>query len=233
MIENLPINLTDLLVIAVIAISALFAFVRGLVREVLSVAAWVAAVLATFYGLPLAKPFLREYISFTLLADTITGVSIFLVTLIICSAISHFLSRNVRGSAFGALDRSLGLLFGVARGALLLSFGYLLMAWAIPEDERPGWITEARSLPLVVVGADWLQTVMPESAAKDSAIAANATKRQIERAAKAEELLSDFAAPEPALGETETPRNPDVPEEGSGYKDDERNQMDRLFQGAQ
>ena len=233
MIENLPINLTDLLVIAVIAISALLAFVRGLVREVLSVAAWAMAVLATFYGLPLAKPFLREYISFTLLADVITGVSIFLATLIICSAISHFLSRNVRDSTFGALDRSLGLLFGAARGAVLLSLGYLLMAWAIPEDERPDWITEARSLPLVVAGADWLQSAMPDTAAEEGAVAVDATKRQIERAAKAEEILSDFVAPRPALGESGTARNPDVPEEGSGYKDDERNQMDRLFKGAQ
>ena len=111
--------------------------------------------------------------------------------------------------------------------------GYLLMAWAIPADERPAWITEARSLPLVVAGADWLQSVMPDRAAEEGVVAADAAKRQIERAAKAEEVLSDFMAPVPALGQGGTARNPDVPEEGSGYKDDERNQMDRLFQGAQ
>lgn len=232
MFDDLPINLTDLVAIAVITVSAILAFARGLVREVLSIAAWAAAIVATIYGFPVAKPFLREYIAFTLIADILTGASIFLVTLIISAAIAHVLSRNVRDSAFGALDRSLGLLYGAARGAVLLCLAYLVVAWALPEEERPAWITEARSLPLIVVGADWLSSFLPESAVAEGTATASATKRQVEQVIDAGEALRGLS-PAASTPAEPAPANPPASEKGSGYNDDERKQMDRLIQGIQ
>jgi len=158
-------NPVDIAVIAVILISAVIALARGLVHEVLSVTAWVGAAAATIFGFPLFRPLARQYIKTTLIADVVTGVVIFVVTLIVLSIISHALSRQVRESALGALDRSLGLVFGVVRGAIVVSLAYLIFQWAEPNRaEWPGWITEAKSAPLLAKGAALLARALPKEA---------------------------------------------------------------------
>src|SRR5262249_11316035 len=155
----------------------------------LSIGAWVAAVLATIYGFPHLREFARTYIKAQLLADAITGVTIFIVTLVVCAAISHALARNVRGSGFGALDRSLGFLFGLLRGAVLVCLAYLLMLWAVPKPEdRPDMLKQAKSLPLVAEGAGFLRDLLPQDAFDRGAAAANQAKARIEQEA-AQQML--------------------------------------------
>ena len=226
--NELPPNLADLSVIAVLLASGLLAFARGLVREVLSIAAWVAAAFATIYGFPMAQPFLRQFIAIALVADVLTGIAIFVVALTVGAAISHALARNVRHSAFGTVDRSLGLLFGLARGAVLVCFAYLLFAWAVPEEDRPAWVSEARAMPLVKAGADLLRTLLPESAAEQGAAAAGEARRSVDEAIEAEKALRALGTPPPA----EVP-NPAGTSESPGDKDGERKELDRLIQGAQ
>ena len=74
-------NALDIIVIAVIALSALFAFARGFVKEALSIAAWVGAGLITLYGLPALRPVAQKYITTPLLADAVAGVTLFVVSL--------------------------------------------------------------------------------------------------------------------------------------------------------
>src|SRR6185369_8364075 len=206
-------------------ISALLAFGRGLVREVLSIGAWVAAALAALWGFPYAKDIARKYISITILADVVTATAIFLVTLIVCAAISHSIARNVRGSTFGALDRSLGLLFGLLRGAVLICFAYLLFTWAVPnEADQPDVIKEARSRPLIASGADILRSLLPQGALDKGAAAAADARRQLEDQAKQQMLQGiDQPAPKPAA----------EPKQDPGYNANERKDLDRLIQGNQ
>ncbi len=242
--EGLPVNVTDLGILAVLAVSGLLAFARGFLREVLSVGAWVGAAAATIYGFPLAKPLLRDYIAIPLLADAITGVVIFVVTLGILAALSHVLSRNVRESAFGAVDRSLGLLFGLLRGALLVCVAWLILAWLVPVDDRPAWITEARSRPLVEAGAELLASLLPSAAVEKGAAVVDEAGRQVDQAIEAEKILRGLSQPgaapadEPApadagSGDSGTAANPAAPDDGSGYKNGERQDMNRLIQGTQ
>lgn len=228
-------TIADIAVVAILAISALFAFWRGLVREVLSIGAWVGAGVATYFGLPLLRPFAREYVELDIVADVVTGLAIFLTVLVICSIISHFLARGVRASALGALDRSLGLLFGLVRGAVLVCLAFLLLDWAMPADERPVWIAEAKSLPLVSSGAELLKAVLPEAAAEHGAETLSATKKQVEQAVefgKATGVLNgagtapDAAAAPPATSGAESAGPP----ADSGYKDADRKDLDKVFQ---
>src|SRR5690606_2101277 len=138
--EGLPVNATDLVVLAVLVISGLLAFARGFIREVLSIGAWVGAAAATIYGFPLVKPLVSDYIPNELFANVVTGVVIFIVTLGLLAALSHVLSRNVRDSALGAVDRSLGLLFGLVRGAVLVCVAWLIFAFLTTPEDRPDWI---------------------------------------------------------------------------------------------
>jgi membrane protein required for colicin V production len=235
------VSLADIAVVAILAISALFAFWRGLVREVLSVAAWVGAGVATYFGLPLLRPFTRQYIELAIVADVVTGLAIFLVVLVICSIISHLLSRGVRASALGALDRSLGLLFGLARGALLVCVLFLLIDWWFPADQRPVWVTEAKSLPAVAKGADMLKSLerfFPEEFGNRGSEVVDSARKQVEQAVelgKATGVLdgvgtapaaSGPATPAPEQSGTESAGPPG----DSGYKDADRKDLDKVFQ---
>jgi membrane protein required for colicin V production len=160
--DGFPINYADLIVFAVIVLSGLFALVRGFVHELLTLGAWIGAGIATYYGIDHVIPVARRLTDIQPLADIGSGTVIFLAVLIALSILTRLASRRIRHSAFGTLDRSLGLIFGLARGALLVAIGWLVFAWAFQEEDYPEWIAEARTLPLVQHGAKTLYDVLPE-----------------------------------------------------------------------
>ncbi len=222
--SNLPINIVDLAVLGVLLISALLAFSRGLVREVLSIGAWVAAAFATIYGLPHLRHIARSYISVELVADAVTGVAIFVVTLIVCATISHLIARNVRRSGFGAIDRSLGLLFGVLRGAMIVCLAYLAFIWAMPNPaDQPDIVKQARSLPIVAKAADVLRSVLPKDVFDRGVTAATDAKAQVEQAVT-DQMMQTMTQPAP---------KPAAPPGNTGYNANDRKDADRLFQGLQ
>jgi len=153
--SSLPINPVDLVVIAVLLLSALLALFRGFVKEVLGIAGWVVAVAATIFFFPIVRDIVRSYIESRLIADIVTGAAIFLPTLILCSLLTHWISEQVRASAVSAVDRSLGFLFGLARGALIVVIAFWVADRLIPEQTRPVWLIEAKTRPLAELGYRW------------------------------------------------------------------------------
>src|SRR5262249_53555572 len=142
--------------------------------------------------------FARKYIEVALFADIAAGVAIFVAALIILTILSHALSRNVRDSALGAVDRSLGLLFGLVRGAVLVCLAYLVMAWAIPQEDRPVWVAQSRPLPLVQQGAGLLLKILPESALKQGEDAVGAATNGIGQAIDAGKAVQVLTPSQPA-----------------------------------
>jgi membrane protein required for colicin V production len=162
--ENLPINGLDLVVIIIVLISAVLALMRGFVKEVLSILAIVGAGLATLWLFGPAREFARQYIEAALLADIVAGATLFVATMIVFSLVSSAISRRVQDSSLGALDRTLGFLFGVARGAAIVSLAYLAMGWIWETPaKQPDWLREARTQPLLHKGGDVLRAVVPAS----------------------------------------------------------------------
>jgi membrane protein required for colicin V production len=161
-------NPLDIGVLAVVLISALLAFSRGIVRELLSVAGWIAAAFATLYVFPYVQPFARKYISITLAADLGAALVIFLATLTIISIGSGWLAKQIHETDFKPLDRSLGFVFGALRGLVLLCLAFLLFNWAYKPNEQPVWVKEARSRPVLAYGARVLVSVVPEDFLKGS-----------------------------------------------------------------
>lgn len=160
---DLPVNAADVIVIAVLLISAGLAFFRGLVHEVLAIAAWVGAALATLYLFLPAQEISRRLIAIPLVADIVAGVVVFLLTLIVLTVVSRSISKRVQDSSLGALDRSLGFLFGLLRGAVIVCVAWLVLNWLLPPAEQPQWIREARARPLVEAGAAALRSLAPDS----------------------------------------------------------------------
>lgn len=225
--DNLAINVTDIIVIVILLLSGILAFVRGLVHETLSIGAWIGAAVVTLYLFPVAQPFAREYISLELAADITAGVTIFLVSLILFSIVSRALSRQVQESSLGALDRTLGLLFGFVRGAVIVCVAWLVLVWLLPEDERPGWITEAKSRPLIERGAAFLQALIPEDIRIRGEEAAEKAKEGTEDAIEAEESLRELISPQP-----EPEAKDDADSSREGYNPDQRDEMQRLIENT-
>lgn len=231
-------NIADIIVIVVLLLSAAIAFARGFVREVLSIGAWVGAAIATIYGFPYAQPIARSYIESTLIADIVTGVAIFVVVLILLTLLSHMLAKTVRVTGLGAIDRSLGLVFGLVRGAVLVCLAYLVVIWIIPRSqEPPPWLGEARTLPIVEAGAQFLQSLLPESALERGNAAADQARDAVNQAIDTGETLQDLsgggsAAPAGTQGSDAKPDSAGS-QKPSGYNDAERDDLDRLIQGTQ
>ena len=108
----------DLAVLGVVLVSALLSMMRGFTREVLAIASWAAAAAAAYYFYPLVMPYLAPYIHKEVVAQAVAAAIVFFVTLIIVSLFTVRLSDAILDSKIGALDRSLGFVFGVARGFL-------------------------------------------------------------------------------------------------------------------
>lgn len=215
----MDINPADLIVIAVIVVSGIFALVRGLVHELLSLGAWIGAGVATYYGIDYAIPFARRLTDNQPLADVGAGTAVFLAVLVVLSILTRIIVRQVRRSSLGALDRSLGLLFGLARGALLVAVAWLVAAWAYQDQEIPGWIAEAKTLPLAQQGARVLYEALPEGLRPEP------MPTGLEPAGGARPIdLETFGAPKPKAT---------AQEERSGYKDEERKGLEGLFEQSQ
>jgi membrane protein required for colicin V production len=151
----------DLVVLAVLAISALLAFMRGLVREVLGLAAWVGAVAAGVWALPYARPRFQQWFGASPWIDPLTFGAVLLVTLIVLLIISRWIGVLVRASPLGGVDRSLGLVFGLARGAALVIFAYIATCMVIPLERWPEPVLDARSLYFAYQGARWVRDRLP------------------------------------------------------------------------
>lgn len=165
--DGLPIGLVDLGVLVLLLISGLLAFSRGFVHEALAVAGWIGAALAVLFLLPYVSPYLRENIANIWLADGIGAVAIFIVALMLFSLIAHRIAGAVQDSALGPVDRTLGFVFGLVRGAAIVCVAYLIYAWMVPPQDFPPWLREARALPLAQAGGAVLLDLVP--GARDAA----------------------------------------------------------------
>jgi membrane protein required for colicin V production len=156
------INTIDIIVVSVVAASALISFLRGFVREVLTIGSWLAASLVTLYGFPLAQGQFEQWVSNKMAADIACGIALFLVSLVVFTVLSNMVAGFVRGSALTAVDRSLGLLFGLLRGSILVSMAYMLV---IAID--PNLLRGARTSPMMERGAEILRDLAPSELAKE------------------------------------------------------------------
>jgi len=215
------VNGFDLAVLGVIALSAIFAFARGLVREALSIVAWVGAALITLYGFNHIYGLVIRFVTTPLLADLVAGAGLFVISLIVLTILTGYLARFVQSSALSPIDRTLGLIFGLARGAFLVSLAYLVLDVSLPQSDRPGWIKQAKSEPFLAQGAELLRSALPASMQLKSATASDDAQRAL--ADKAMRALSSPAAPSPAkLGEEQAPN----------YKPGDRRDMNRLIENS-
>ena len=136
--------------------------VRGLSRELLSIASWAAAAVAAYLFYRPVLPYVQPYIDNEQLAMVAAAGIVFLVALIVVTIITMKIADLIIDSRVGALDRTLGFLYGAARGILVVAVGLLFFTW-LAGSNMPGWVANAKSRPLLEGVGAWVEELMPEN----------------------------------------------------------------------
>lgn len=212
----MPITLLDLILLVVMLISGLLAMIRGFIREVLSIAAWALAAVAAIYAYAKLLPMAKASFGSDIVAAAVVVGGAFLLTLLIVSIITVRISDMILDSRVGALDRTLGFVFGLARGLVIVVVAFLFFSWLVPEKGQPDWVRDAKSRVVLQGTGQWLMSMLPDD--PESTIL-----QRFKRRKGGEE-------PEPPQEPPREQRS-DRPPEREGYERSERAGMQQLIEG--
>ena len=185
-------NWVDAIVAAVLAVSTILAMLRGFVREVLGIGAWAGAVAVAVWGFPFVEPRFLTWFGDPNVAVAAAYAALFLGALILFSVTTGMLGGIVRTSSLSGLDSTLGLAFGIARGAALLIAAYVGLGFIVEPARWPTPLLEARSTPYVHAGAVWAASLLPSDYRP---VVKSPPVQTAEPAPKAEQLLPPLSPP--------------------------------------
>jgi membrane protein required for colicin V production len=213
---SLPFSAVDLIAILVVLTSAVYAMWKGFISETLSIIAWAAAAFASLYFGPWAGDRLQGLITIPWLASLAGYGIVFLVVFAPLSFASYRVAQRVQQSPVGPIDRILGTAFGAVRGLALLGLAYLVFTAFVPIRSQPGWLTTARTLPLIQSSSEVLLSLVPTSVQPETA--------PLTRKAQ------NLPPPEPEAAAPAKPKP--VNHVKKGYGADDRRALDRLFEAT-
>ncbi|MEW9807010.1 CvpA family protein [Mesorhizobium marinum] len=209
----MPITLLDGILVGFTLVSAMLAMVRGLSREILSIASWVAAAAAAFFLYPMVLPYVQPYIDNDQIAMVAAAGIVFVIALIVVTVITMKIADWIIDSRIGALDRTLGFLYGAARGILVVAVGLLFFNWLVGAN-TPAWIANAKSRPLLESIGSTLEGLLPDD--PDNSLLKRLTPGDDAEPAPETPAAAQPAAPapaEPPVEETPDESLMDAPEE--------------------
>ena len=154
-------NFLDFLLAIITLISMLYGYKRGLVKEILSIMAMIISTILSLYFFSNISYVLRKYISLEILADAISFGVTFILIFSISTIVFNLLSNQIKSSSLKTLDRNLGIIFGATRSLVLLTIVFIFTSWTFWLTEKPKWVTESKSLPIIVYSANIILDITP------------------------------------------------------------------------
>lgn len=162
-------TIIDFGVIVIIAVSALLAFSRGIVREGMAIAGWIAAAILAFIFADTAQPLVRQipYLG-DILGDSCellilaSFAVIFAIALLIVSIFTPLLSSLVQKSILSGLDKNLGFIFGICRGLVLVIAAFFVYFTVMPNQKVIS-IETSKSATIFQYYADDFKNQNPET----------------------------------------------------------------------
>ena len=144
-------QILDFVLFGIMFISGILALARGFTSEVLSLVAWGVAGIAAYFAIKQQKllDLAMPYAGKPIIATIAVGLIVFVIVMVIVSIIGVKISDRVVDSRVGAFDRTLGFLYGLARGLVLVAIAYLFYGWLTPSDRQEDWVRKAQSLPII------------------------------------------------------------------------------------
>lgn len=152
-------NILDIVIVSIIAISGLIGVFRGLVRELMSLVGWiVSAWLAWRYAYVFA-PVFDSVIESSDIRKAASFITIFLVSLVMFALLSYFISKIMSKSALKGMDRTLGMLFGLLRGVIIIAVLAILIQST--QFAKETWWTESILKDYFLLLAAYGMSIMP------------------------------------------------------------------------
>lgn len=224
-------NNLDIVILFVVAISALIALNRGLIKEVLSIVGWILATMSIIYLLPVCLPFTKNFISSGIFAGVLTALCIFIIFFIIWIYSTSAVIGKIRTSKLNGLDRLLGLFFGIMRAFLLVVLFNIMVNWIIPEDKQSAILTESKYFKLAGSFAKPIEDLIPEETIKlIKERTTNLDNKKDEKSNnKRDETLELFEKLTQPKIRKATDESTKDQESVQGYKEAEREDLERLI----
>jgi membrane protein required for colicin V production len=154
------VTVVDIFIIVVLLASILIGAMRGLVREVVSLVFWIAAIWSAWAFAPLVEPYLGGLLSGPHIRVWVARLIIFVVVLCIGGLVGFIMGQLAQHSGIGWLDRVFGMMFGFARGMVLL--GMLGLCGELLELQSEPWWHRSVMIPYCVTVGDWLRGMVGE-----------------------------------------------------------------------
>ncbi|AQX21555.1 membrane protein required for colicin V production [Bartonella sp. CDC_skunk] len=158
----MSVTILDGIVVVVILFSSFLAMLRGFSREALSFISWIIAAVSTFYSFKLILPFTEQYLSNKMIALVITFFMIFITVLVITSIITMKIADFIIDSRIGALDRTVGFIFGAFRGLLIAVISILLINALVKPEQQSDWLKNAQTKPMLDSLSKKIAEMMPK-----------------------------------------------------------------------
>jgi membrane protein required for colicin V production len=155
----MPVSWLDIILVVIMLLSGFLAMVRGFTREVLSIFSWAVAAVAALYLTPKYWTLVESYFPSPGFAQIAFAAGVFIVFLVVVSLITLRISDTVLDSRVGALDRTLGFVFGLARGFLLVAIVFIL--FSALARVQPEWVSSARSYPILQQTQVAIESLLP------------------------------------------------------------------------
>ena len=161
--NDLPLTIADFLALGIVFLSGFLAYFRGAVREFFFLATWGGALAAAAYLYGATFPLVSGWVGGDpLIAAATNAAGLFVVALTVMTLISTVVVKRTEASGLNVLDRSLGFVFGLIRGVLVVCLIYLLYTLLAPVEEHPRWLRDAKLTPAVAEGAETMLALAPE-----------------------------------------------------------------------
>jgi membrane protein required for colicin V production len=156
-------TLFDIIVLGLLGVSALVGFVRGAVREITTVAAFILAAFAAVFALRFIGSMARAAIHPPWLGNITALLIVFLAVYVVLRVISGGMIRSLHNTkGLGMVDRLVGGGFGLIRGLIVLGLINMAIHLAPPATGAPGWITNAKLYPLTAKCAELIRAIAPK-----------------------------------------------------------------------
>ena len=215
-------NLTqiDLFILISTIISMFYGYVRGLIKEILSILSiFFSAYLSTVLY-PEISLFIKEYIEMAILADGISFVVLFILIYSIISIFSNFIVNGIYNTPLKIFDKNFGIIFGFFRALLIFSILNILLIWIVWKNNIPAYINEAKSMIIVNYTSRKILDILPnDSLLKIKSIFGVESNVEIKKIIINKNNIDKYS--EPVIDKSL--------KNNKGYSADDNNSLNKLF----
>jgi len=231
--------IVDILVLAVLLISALIAFLRGFIREILTITGVVGGLAAAYFGGPVLAPFMRGWLGveggvepkelfgilpYDIVAQVLSYGAIFIIVVVLLSILSHFLAETAKSIGLGAVDRTFGFIFGLLRGVVLLGLLYLPVHFFIDDDSKEAWFASSKTHFYLEKTSAAFAEFIPSAVVEGSENGLQSLEEISGTRKKLEQIDLLKSKDDKGVSSEDSPLN------SEGYSEEFRDKMDQLFE---